>query len=429
MTTPRGRPYAALRTPLQNESGVQSNNGSTGPERNSTSPPYPWRLPLDSAHRENCSDRRSLESIQQLESGNSFNNRIYFVTVNSGEQYVLKVNGRFFGAEKIQNEVCCLNVLQRWCPYIPSPRVVAWSEDGLTVATHKEEPICIDDNTAPASPGWILMTRVPGDPVSSLTLSSQDMASIGMQLANLIATWRSDIPTMPYCGNLVFRSGAADIDLAIHSNYDRVSIRGLVDGDIRLADPISTSLQLQEVRLRAKLADLETNETYAPNRLVGPLVMKFMRETLPRLFRETTLSDPRFVFTSYDLAPRNVLITRLSDNEPPKITGIVDFEFAGFFPAVEEFVNDFVNNGGDWPGPIYTSYLDRLQELGVGTPRKGIEQSVWKREHLLGRLLDDIAPWWLPGPFDGDELADKLAECRGVVESTIRELEAMASSP
>ena len=65
-------------------------------------------------------------SISTLLSDQSFNNRIYFIDFsNEAGQYVLKVNGRFFGGAKIENEVCCLLLLNQFCPELPVPRVVS----------------------------------------------------------------------------------------------------------------------------------------------------------------------------------------------------------------------------------------------------------------------------------------------------------------
>jgi hypothetical protein len=71
-------------------------------------------------------------SIEQLESGKSFNNRLYFIKLSLGqsashleaEEVVLKVSGQFFGPDKVQNEVACLYLLEQHCPLVPAPRVL-----------------------------------------------------------------------------------------------------------------------------------------------------------------------------------------------------------------------------------------------------------------------------------------------------------------
>jgi len=102
-----------------------------------------------------------LLSIEQLPSGKSFNSRIYFLAIEtetrdtSGEdngedafnrqtKLVLKVSGQFFGPDKVQNEVSCLWLLERYCPDVPAPRVIAWSEDGSQVRRSERSGL---DNT------------------------------------------------------------------------------------------------------------------------------------------------------------------------------------------------------------------------------------------------------------------------------------------
>lgn len=110
-------------------------------------------------------------TIEQLPSGKSFNNRIYYVDIHtklrSGEEslvcsdasdtgddepleritsrrtpattsYALKVIGRGFDARKIQNEIACLLLLEKYCPSMTVPRVLSWSEDGERVQTRSD---------------------------------------------------------------------------------------------------------------------------------------------------------------------------------------------------------------------------------------------------------------------------------------------------
>ena len=108
---------------------------------------------------------------------------------------------------------------------------------------------------------------------------------------------------------------------------------------------------------------------------------------------------------------------------PPQITGIVDFEFAGFFPEMDEFLNDANSNVGDWSAPFYEAYLNRLEILGVATPRKGFEEKEWRQAHELTRLEEHIAPWWLEqGGLDPEELNDELGKAEDVVIDTLQAL-------
>lgn len=92
------------------------------------------------------------------------------------QDYVLKINGRGFGADKIQNKVSCLRLLEAYCPEIPVPRAVAWSQDGSTAeiintgrAITKSLDLKPMDGTLE---DCILMTRASGEPVDLVSISS-----------------------------------------------------------------------------------------------------------------------------------------------------------------------------------------------------------------------------------------------------------------
>lgn len=395
-------------------------------------------------------------TIEQLPSGRSYNNRIYFLTVpetpsTPPKRLVLKVNGRFFGPAKIQNEVACLRILQRYCPDLPVPRVIAWATSGRTVTFPSDadklpkHPIPLPVEGDSQHPGWILMTRVPGEPLSSVSLTdSKVMDAVGAQLADMVATWRTKVPQSRHCGNLIFRPVNAvnypepDVDLrhnpthwASSSQADDLMVRGLLGDDITRTDPISSVPKLHRVILQAKLHELQTKEIYAytANRELAPAISEFITNTLPKVFRDNT---PKFVFTHSDLSPRNVLVFYPEDTEgtnpvPPEITGIVDFEFSGFFTPWAEFASDYVNKGGDWPERVHSAYMQRLYKHGVRTPHHGFHEGNWAVEHELESLAENIAPWWLSGGYDHTELDEKLASCKWKVQQLLATLKWRAS--
>jgi Ser/Thr protein kinase RdoA (MazF antagonist) len=370
-------------------------------------------------------------SIHQLPSGQSYNNRIYFVDTRQaqkdavGLRLVLKVNGRFFGANKTQNEVGCLSLLETDCPSVPSPRVYAWSDDGQTISVPTGGHSIERHNLESTTPGWILMSRVPGQNLSQLsgTLDDASLRSVGSQVAEMVAVWRRSIPLQRYCGNLRFSSAvnqdnAADIPEKLSS--PSLAIRGILADAIDTSAPIDSLLNYYKLGLENKLHDLESKDLFAPNRKLGPMVRAFINGVLPSLalVQSNDGSNP-FIFTHYDLSPRNVLVS----GSPPAVSGLVDFEFSGFFPALDEFVNDYVDNGGDWPAAAYEAYLERLGELGVPTPAKGVDKNIWRQAVCLGKLVNNLAPWWLPGPHEGDELLAQLLKAEEVVRDMISKLE------
>ncbi|KAM0433894.1 hypothetical protein ACHAPT_003837 [Fusarium lateritium] len=375
----------------------------------------------------------TLESITQLPSGKSFNNRIYFLKLKhcAGEvsslpgtlsQVVLKVNGRFFGANKIQNEVSCFQLLQKYCPDVPSPRALAWSEDGRVAA-------CVTSTRTLDMPpgveksehgGWILMSCVPGSPIPTDELSDAILTDLAKQLGDIVARMRQNVPPQKHCGNIHLpptKPGEQGVSVVDGS---ALTIRDIIQEGIKVDDPITTANEYYRLKLTDKLRELETSDTYDLNRSLAETVRAFMSEQLPHL--ELTDGDGipsgEFVLTHYDLSPRNVLVS----GQPPRITGIVDFEFAGFFPPVEEFLNDVINNGDEWPPQFYEAYLARLHEKGVAMPARGFDPDVWNRNCWLETLVGSIAPWYLPGDLEGEELQVKLREAEGNAREMIKRL-------
>lgn len=372
--------------------------------------------------------------IDPLPSLRSFNNRIYFLkgfccqfniqqddAVLECQDYVLKINGRGFGADKIQNEVSCLRLLETYCPGIPVPRAVAWSQDGSTAevisidrAVTKSLNLKTTDGTLG---GWILMTRVSGEPVDLLNISSDTKASLATQLADVVATWRQSLPPQIHVGNLRFLEGDCknsrpDITLPglSGSTTDNLVIRGMLGDGLQHLEGIHTIANYYKIRLENKLRILETDDIFASNRdLVSP-IRNFIRHTLPSMAVLHRGPDV-FVFTHYDLSPRNVLVS----GTPPQITGIVDFEFSGFFPPLDEFLNDNVGNNGDWPKDMYEVYLKRLEDNAVPTPLKSISQGHWEQALFLEKLLESIAPWWLLDHCRGEECNQELNKARAQV--------------
>jgi hypothetical protein len=351
-------------------------------------------------------------------------------------EYVLKVNGRFFNHEKIQNKASCLYLLEKYCPASPVPRLVAWSEHGVDVISASADrkmfvtAEILDSTRQPDCPGWILMTRVEGESLSTLSLTESSMQKLGRQLGDLVADWRTAVPTQRLCGNLRFESPAAyprpaDIVLARpgDSGFPELWIRGLLVHGAPRSKPVSSMLEYYTAKLHGQMKKLKEEEVYSPNRNLLSDLKMFVVNTLPRLkVIQQTDAESRgsFVLTHYDLSPRNVLIS----HDPLRVAGIVDFEFAGFFPHLDEFINDAVGNEGDWPQSAYQAYCDRLAERHIVTPLQLTNQDIWKQAHALGRLQESIAPWWLEaGGTQGASLSSELEKAAAIVRQMLLELE------
>jgi thiamine kinase-like enzyme len=136
---------------------------------------------------------------------------------------------------------------------------------------------------------------------------------------------------------------------------------------------------------------------------------------------ESKKREEEFVFTHYDLAPRNVLVS----GSPPRITGIVDFELSGYFPQLEEYLRHWEGREDDWSPNAYRAFLERLDEKGASTPLAPGRRRMWTLLRLLHELEEYIAPWWMEdgSDQDGDE---ELADAEKRVLAALRQLEEFA---
>ena len=388
---------------------------------------------------------RIVQSVERLESGKSFNNRIYFLRLGSaagfdGEEAVLKITGRYFGAEKVQNEVASLYLLERYCPDVPAPKVLAWCDDGveaaemhlfqrpaqgevgsivgLTTISHPPNDVGSSEN------GWILLSRQPGRLLESSDLVGQVGEQIMKELAYSVSQMRLNIPVADRIGNLKLHTITSSTEkfdsyADFHGNNMQVEIKGLINSPHTQSKSIFSALEYYRTRLENQMAKLLTEEEYAPNRAsISPLIESFSATDLPKIYH---LSQPTIpTFTHYDISPRNILIS----GSPPSITGLLDPEFAGFFPPEEEFANDAVFNEGDWPSEAYEVFLGELERFGVKTPRTGFDGRAWKEAILLMQLIEDVAPWELREMGEGGKEArrEECVRARESVEGCVEKI-------
>jgi hypothetical protein len=356
----------------------------------------------------------------------------------SERELVLKANGRFFGADKIQNEVGCLRIMRHYCPGVPTPEVHAWSEDGRNMVLAaprggEERRIALPIGSRPSTHGgWILLSRLPGRPLSSFDFDMATRCGISKQLGDMAAIWRKNIPAQRKIGNIQFHEDIhnSEPDIVIggmeERNLQRFVIRGLLMDDVKVTTPVTSVYEQYQRKLQKKLSELGNCSTYSRNKRLIPRIKEFINRCLPHLEVNTAVppaqtSPARFILTHYDLSPRNVLIS----GSPPEISGIVDFEFAGFFGEPEEFLNDSVGNDDDWHPDVYDAYLTQLEMHGVVTPRNGFPKHIWDTLRSLERLSENIAPWWLPGPYVDVALDEELAKAEVLVLEQLSKLGAM----
>ncbi|KAF5669484.1 kinase-like domain-containing protein [Fusarium circinatum] len=259
--------------------------------------------------------------------------------------------------------------------------------------------------------GWILMTRVPGEPIDLSPLTDDDKFHLATQLADYVTNWRRSVPPQNFAGNISFHQTGCRPDIEIPGSNTthemQFLIRGMLGEELHCQDGIASIAEYYKQRIQNKIKTLETNETFTPNRDLIQSLESFIQQDLTAIRALNTKNDS-FVFTHYDLSPRNILVS----GQPPQITGIVDFEFSGFFPPLDEILNDCIANNGDWPKDMYETYLKRLECNGIPTPLEGIKKDHWEQMALLEELVEKIAPWWLPGEFQGEKLKQRLKEIK-----------------
>ncbi|KAK3051969.1 hypothetical protein LTR09_006923 [Extremus antarcticus] len=419
------------------------------PQRTATPPDHPaYGINLTDEAIENIiakciPDLAGPLTVEKLHHDKSWNNRIYFISGEpSAPRYVLKLAGRPFVPAKIENEVACLSLLGRFCPNVPTPRVIAWTTDGRSI--YRSRP---NDDVSAARPtimiegpayGWILMTRLPGEALEPSELASGDRQEIARELAAIILTWRGSIPPSTHCGNLHIRSAArveestqvADEPMQAHSTYD---VHGILEIDSQYSEPLTSTLGFWKHRLSWALDTLATSRVYAPNREEERVVrlQLFIDSVLPDLlppFPETgeILPVESFVFTHTDLSPRNILVS----GRPPRMTGIVDFEYSGFFPILQEFMGKSVvsleEDDEGWPVDMHSAILQGFEDhLANGTMTgRACDDREWKLTRTLMEMETHIAPWWLSEHTPDGELESELLKARGTVDRCLSSLEA-----
>lgn len=345
--------------------------------------------------------------------------------------HVLKVSGKR-GPEKVQNETACLLLLERYCPAVPTPRVIAYSDDSQVIRIVKRcqsdgLPEAVQHHAHPAILGsqsrpWILLTRCPGEQLEAANLHGDRGEYFLKQLAEFIAQWRHQIPKAQRIGNVQILDSATiqdENDLDTFPGIPPLRICGLLQCDRNSSDGILTALQYYDVQLRDQLAKLETNENFATIRdELIPIVRDFIDHTLPKLYLFRGMPQ-RATFTHNDLSPRNILVS-----ETGIVTGVLDFEFAGFFPAEEDFTNNEVHNREDWPESTDAVLFEELERLGVETPLTGFDKRAWQEARVLVRVIANIAPWYVAGGgMQRDELVIALSEAVTEVRNGSKELE------
>ena len=158
------------------------------------------------------------------------------------------------------------------------------------------------------------------------------------------------------------------------------------------------------------------------------------------MFRNDTLNLTS-VLTNCDLSAQNILVARQirepnGRNDTAKelgrpllrLSGVVDWEYAGFFSPVEEFLTaspeifDLVPHPEDKIGSSYARFLfSALTAREQNTPHSGEFADDWQDAQLVHKLREYVVPWWVRGLGDS-ERATEIKEASQLVRSIINQL-------
>ena len=378
----------------------------------------------------------AIVNVEQLESGKSYNNRIYFVDIepaspspgleDTPRSLVLKIAGHFFDHRKVENELGCLLLLKKYCPDVPVPEAIAWSANGQKIETVEGRSIEAAKDTPFSDHAWILTTRLSGRVLNVADLDSEHGGTILNQLGKFITMWRTRIPESPSWGNLRIKSGP---------EAAATLFRDLIPGKVFSIDASllhsfswpNTSPYYQ-ISANDQLSRLKAEPQLKRNKSIFSTEWEaWIEHELPEY---PLCQKGNHLLTHFDLAPRNILISEDGGGGPPRITGILDLEFTGFFPPEEEFLNATVRQDDDWEERHWNVLMREMARLGQKVaPVDGLgegkyfDEKEWDQACTVVEVVDRIAPWEIiEGKYTEEELRRELDEAAETVRVGLEKL-------
>jgi hypothetical protein len=242
------------------------------------------------------------------------------------------------------------------------------------------------------------MTRLPGENMNDICkthkLSLNAKKSIIRDLADYVSQMHFKIPRFNKIG-------------ALMSN-------GQIGNDLNGRGPWSSYEQFIRDRVQGEGIILNEDRTFAP-------IKDFMLDAIDQFnkFQFPSFINLPFVFSHGDLDYQNILIS-IDDLESPRITGIVDWEWAGSFPCSEEYFTSF-NHFLEDSEEIRIFFFDELEKRNVLTPRT-IEH--FPLLEKLNRFVTNLALWHLTDLVNPNDsiVNKKLEKSRCIVQSALNEL-------
>ncbi|CAF3627993.1 unnamed protein product [Adineta steineri] len=321
-------------------------------------------------------------SFECIDTG--YNNLIFFInTQENTQQYVIKIGGRYWNKIKTEAEVKALELLSTYTT-IPVPKILAYSSD-------RNNEFGVE---------WILMTRLSGQNMSLVCktqkLSLNAKKSIIRDLVDYISQMHFKIPRFDKIGALM--------------------INGQIGTDLNQLGPWSTYEQFIHTRVQAEKKILNEDITFSSVKdSMLDAIDQFEKIELP------IFSKLPFVFSHGDLDFQNILIS-IDDLELPRVTGIVDWEWAGSFPCSEEYFTSYNYFLNDDDKEIRIYFLNELEKRNVLTPRTIEHFSLLEK---INQFVTNLAPWDLTDLVNPDNLIvnKKLEQSSSIVLSALNELD------
>ena len=384
---------------------------------------------------------QSVTSIRQLESGKSYNNRVYFIHVEPTQGdtakstdplgLVLKLAGHYFDHRKVENELGCLLLLKEYCPDLPVPKAIAWSANGQSIKTVDRRKIEAEEGKLFSDHAWILESRLPGSVLTVADLDSKNGDGMLKQLAKLVTMWRTQVPESALWGNLRIRGGQT-------SQETKAVLTDLIPGRTFVVDASllnnfywPNTLSYYPTLAQDQLSRLKKEPQFSRNQQAyGTEWNAWASEELPQY---TLCRKGKCVLTHLDFSPRNILVS--TDEGVPRVTGILDFEFTGFFPPEEECLNAMVRQEGDWEARHWDVIMREMAKLNQKVPptagvekEQSFDETHWKQARIIAKIIDRLAPWdIIEGKYEDDELRRELDEAAGVVNEGLKKLRQLAT--
>ncbi len=378
----------------------------------------------------------NVTNIKQLQSGKSYNNRVYFIDIAHAQRQadqnhgasglVLKLAGHYFDHRKIENELGCLLLLKKHCPDLPIPEAVAWSANGRGIETVDGRILEAEEGIPFSDHAWILESRLRGRVLTVADLDSGYGDSILQQVAEYVTMWRTQVPESPLWGNL-------RIQAVQQSQEPSAAFADLIPGKTFAVDAFllnnfywPNTLLYYPTLAQDQLSRLEKEPQFSRNQQAhGAHWEDWVETELPKF---PLCDKANCTLTHLDFSPRNILIS--SEGGITRVTGVLDFEFTGFFPPEEEFLNAMVRQEGDWEKRHWDVIMQKMARLGQSVPptlgverERCFDETHWKQARIIAKTIDRLAPWdIMEGKYEDKELKRELDEAAGVVNDGIKKL-------